>query len=366
MAEKKAVLITSPKMRYVQGDVFTPSTEDMQGNRMTVKNGPNAGQETQAFIVVGAIPKSDPAAVPYILQLCEIAKTEKPTLWPSLKQPPAGFPPQYVQTIAQLFGCAHPQYALKVQDGDGYDGNGQPNWTKEGHAGHWIVKFSQPSAIRVYEAGKYQDMERVDIDKAKHSLLKRGYYIRVGAMVSGNGNDQRPGLYLNPSMVEIVHAGEEITSGPDAAAAFGGPTITTSYTVNPPAPSAPAPAGGLVPVPGAAYTIEALRGAGWSDDQIVNGGHATRAPAAPLPAPTPVTPPPVPTPAVPTPAPAVPVPATPSPTSPPPAPYDGFIPGAPAAPARTMLPAANGFTYEQLIATGWTDAQLIAQGMMAP
>jgi len=30
-----------------------------------------------------------------------------------------------------------------------------------------------------------------------------------------------------------------------------------------------------------------------------------------------------------------------------------------------MLPAANGATYEQMIAAGWTDAMLIQHGMMA-
>jgi len=38
----------------------------------------------------------------------------------------------------------------------------------------------------------------------------------------------------------------------------------------------------------------------------------------------------------------------------------------PAAPVRTMLPAANGATYEAMIAAGWTDAMLVQHGMMAP
>lgn len=31
-----------------------------------------------------------------------------------------------------------------------------------------------------------------------------------------------------------------------------------------------------------------------------------------------------------------------------------------------MLPAANGATYEQMIAAGWTDELLLAHGMMQP
>ena len=40
------------------------------------------------------------------------------------------------------------------------------------------------------------------------------------------------------------------------------------------------------------------------------------------------------------------------------------LPGAPAAPAYTMTPAAGGFTREQYHAQGWSDADLIAKGMM--
>lgn len=40
-------------------------------------------------------------------------------------------------------------------------------------------------------------------------------------------------------------------------------------------------------------------------------------------------------------------------------------PAVPAAPQRRMLPPANGATYEQMVANGWTDALLIQHGMMA-
>lgn len=41
-------------------------------------------------------------------------------------------------------------------------------------------------------------------------------------------------------------------------------------------------------------------------------------------------------------------------------------PAVPAAPVRRMTPLAQGATYEQMIGAGWTDAQLIQQGMMLP
>lgn len=49
----------------------------------------------------------------------------------------------------------------------------------------------------------------------------------------------------------------------------------------------------------------------------------------------------------------------PGPTPPPPTPAAPVPPGGP-----IMLPAANGVPYADFIAKGWTDAQLIAQGMM--
>jgi hypothetical protein len=387
-------------MRLVQGDAFNPSTTDMQGNPMTVKTGPNAGQPTQAFILTCAIAKNDPEAIPYLMKLAAIAAKAKPANWPQgVKAPPANFPPSLVQDVAKLFGCIHPQFALKVQDGDGYDGNSKPNSGKQGHAGHWIIKFSQPSAPEVYEAGKIGGAPnfRVDMDKARHSLLKTGYYVRVGAQVSDNENEQRPGLYLNPKFVVIEHAGEEIRSGPSASDVMGGA-----------AASGPTPSTGtLTMLNGADYA--AYKAAGWSDDQMIAAGHATRAAAPPPPpvaavAPPPppvasgptmtalaggmtrdqfiaagwtdealiaggymtasvVAPPVPPSPAAPPPPPSVPIPsvstgapATPSPSSPPPPPYSAF----------RMLPAAQNATYDQLKAGGWTDEQMIQHGMMAP
>jgi hypothetical protein len=66
--------------------------------------------------------------------------------------------------------------------------------------------------------------------------------------------------------------------------------------------------------------------------------------------------------------------AAPAPTMPPPTaaapvqPHPGFVTGAamapPPAPVHQMTPLANGATYEQMIAAGWTDALLVQHGMM--
>jgi len=55
---------------------------------------------------------------------------------------------------------------------------------------------------------------------------------------------------------------------------------------------------------------------------------------------------------------AAPVPAAPVPAAP--------VPAAPVPAARQMTPAAQGATYESMIAAGWTDEMLITNGMMLP
>lgn len=358
--------LVSPELRLVSGDPFNPQKLDKMGNQKTVKNGPNAGQPTQDYPLSGAIAKTDPAAMPFLMSIMQVAASAKPAFFPNGVQTPApNAGPMEADDVAKAFGCNR-KYWCKIQDGDGFDGDGKPNNVKEGHAGHWIIKLSQPSAPKVYEAGKYAEMERVDIDPGKHSLFKRGYYFRVNIAAQDSGIDAQPGMFLNPQMIEITRAGTEITSGPDAFSVFGGAPAPAAAA--PPAPSAPAPAApaGLVATGKDGQTIEGLRAAGWSDDQMVAGGYATR----PLPA-TPPAAPPAPTPPA---APPAPTAATPSPSNV--QPYGGYMQtgGAPTPPADTggapagfkMLPAAQGATYQMMLANGWNDDLLKSNGMMGP
>jgi hypothetical protein len=248
---------TGPEGRFVQGDAFEAQTKDQQGAPLTVKTGPNAGQPTKRWFMAIAYPKSDPHTLPYLQKLAEIARAA----WPAhFQQFNPGLPP--------MFGCTHPKMSLKIMDGDGMDDNGKPNNAKPGFAGHFIVKYSTSiQAPAVFHAGKYDPAEQV-FDPRE---LPRGFYVRVFASAEGNANDQRPGIYVNLSKVEIRRPGEIIVSGPSAEDAFGGngQTITTSYSHVPPTPPAPpapgAAAGGLVATGKDGYTIAQLQGAGWTD-----------------------------------------------------------------------------------------------------
>lgn len=122
--------------------------------------------------------------------------------------------------------------------------------------------------------------------------------------------------------------------------------------VTPPAPGGvtpPAPGGAVVHtmLPAAAGgTYEAMIAGGWTDETLVaNGMMAASATVAPIPN-------------VPVATAMAPATSTVTPTSAPVA--------APPPPAANpvLLPPANGQTYEQLIAAGWTDGLLRTNGMM--
>lgn len=354
-----AQFFTSPIGRFVQGDAFEAQTKDAQGNPLTVKTGPNAGQPTKRWFMAVAFAKNDPMTLPYLQKLAEIARAA----WPQYFN-------AYAPNNPPLFGCSHPRFAIKIMDGDGVDDNGKSNAAKPGFAGHWIVKYSSSfQAPEVYNVGQYDPMQRVTDARA----LQRGYRVRMFTSAETNDNDQRPGIYVNPGKVEISAIDEVIQTGPTAEDAFGS---GGGATATPPAPAAPAPAApaGLVATGKDGQTIEGLRAAGWTDDQMVAAGYATRPPSAA----TPPAAPPAPTPPA---APPAPTAATPSPSNPP-QPYGGYMqggnpptpPAAPAAPQDTggapagfrMLPAAQGATYQMMLAKGWTDDTMKANGMMGP
>ena len=333
---------TTPVMRMVQGSVDEPQTKDQQGNLRVVKTGPNAGQPNPQYFVAGAIAKNDPAWPAMWAALVNQAVQDFPNYFPQGAAPviAAGGPqtgPGGVLVMATQGVIAHPQFSFKVMDGDGVDSNGKSNASKEGFAGHWVVRFASSYPPRCFHAGRYGAHEQIQ----EKNAIKRGYFIRVSGSVEGNGNAQRPGLYVNLDMVELSAYGAEIVSGPDAADAFGSApaALPAGATAAPqtPAAAAPAPvtqAPPVAPTPAAAAPVQPYTGFMGNAAQPAASPSPTPAPSAAVatPSPTNVTPPP-----------------------PPPAPVAGPV----------MLPAAGGATYEQMIQAGWTDETLRAHGMMA-
>lgn len=215
----------TPVARLVQGHPMEKQTKDMQGAALTVKTGPNAGQPTQRYFVGVAIPKTDPGW---------------PAFWSLVHQAArAGFP-----TLFDANGnCLARDFAFKVADGDRntVDRPGdRPNNQKEGFPGHWVLKCSSSFPPKVFYAGRYQPHEQIQ----DPNVIKRGYYVRVAGTIEANGNQQKPGVYVNLSMVELVALGQEIVSGPDAAAVFGGAPAAAL-----PPGATPLPAGGMPAAP---------------------------------------------------------------------------------------------------------------------
>lgn len=179
-------------------------------------------------------------------------------------------------------------FAWKIVDGDSTELN--KNMTrpcdKEGYKGHWVLNCQTSLAVKCYHTGKYGPADQIQNPKE----IKTGDYCRVLVRIVGNGQapPNTPGLYFNPFGFELVRAGAEIVSGPDAGALFG----SSAPAVLPPGAQVdPAVAGPVVPpaapnmgflnppppepvreplyaYQGATYTRSQLLGFGWNQAQI--------------------------------------------------------------------------------------------------
>ena len=241
MTQQQVTQILTPVGRLVQGDCFEGQTKDAEGNPLVIKNGPNAGQPRVDYFMAIAIPKTDPE----YNDLWAIIHNEARTSFPSL--------------FDASGNCISPKFAFKVVDGDSQVPNtkGVKPCEREGFPGHWVLNFSGGYAPKCYiqENGAYKQV-------TDPSMIKKGYYIRIAGTVKGNGSQQQPGIFLNHSMVELVGYGEEIVTGPNADAVFGG------------APAAQLPAG-------ASATPLAPASAPATPTAIPQPGQAPAAPAAP-------------------------------------------------------------------------------------
>lgn len=329
----------TPVGRLVQGSVFDANTTDNKGQPLIVKTGPNKGQPTQNHFMAVAFPKTQAA---WFL--------EPDPFWMMIyNEGRQGYPQHF---NPQTGACNHPRFAFKVMDGDGVDNDGKPNNTKEGFAGHWIVKFSTTICPKGVFNGKYLNPQ----DAAEKNAIKRGHFVRVMGSMRPNIGSEVPGIYLNQSGVEWIAYGPEIISGPDALAAFAAAPkpqqLPPGATMTPPAGAA-MPAMGAVPggvPPGVAPQAVPMQPA------AVPGGPV----AVPMQ-------PGMPAPGTPNHAfvqNAIGVPGAPGAVPPMPSAAPAMPPAAPAAPQFQMTAKAGGFTREQYNAQGWTDDKLVADGIM--
>jgi hypothetical protein len=311
---------TSPVGRFVQGSLFELQTKDSTGAPLVTKTGPNAGQPASRSFFAVAWAKNDPLFMPFYQQMQAEAR--------------AAFP-QYFDAAGN---CTHPNFAWKLMDGDGTDQNGKKNSEKEGFAGHWVIKFGGSYLPRVFYMGRARPEDQIK----DPNLAPRGYYIRVIGNMKGNAPSNKPGLYMNPDIVEVCGTGEIIVSGPDAA----------ELLAQAPAVTLPAGAGALPGLPAAGAPAVSLPGL---PPAVAAPGSAGVLPAAALPGV-----------------------ALPGATLPPVTAAPAALPSLPVLPNHAAVAAvlatpvyqlsaaavAAGYTKESLNAQGHTDDVLVANGYM--
>lgn len=220
-----------------------------------------------------------------------------------------------------------------------------PPQVMDGFAGNWVMSFrnadevgtAQPSAV----AGVNENIEP--------SEVYGGCWVKCQVEMAAYKSAH--GFVLSGKLLNVLKAYDDSPLGggktiaQSADSAFDGMVIEgTNIQAGKGVVSAGA-AGAfnqkpeLVAKAGSAHTIESLRAAGWTDNAMVEAGHAEWVQPTPPPAPqTPATPTPPPTPAPQTPA-------------------------APPAPAAGLtMTATSPNTYDELKAAGWTDDAMVNAG----
>lgn len=220
---------TTPVGRIVQGNVWTGKGTNRDGQPLLYKKGAMAGQPRTEYFFAIAIRKDDPGLAAFEA----IIKQQAHEYFPHL--------------VAADGSCAYDQFSWKIKDGDctKLDLQGRCNKDRDGFAGCKVFAFSGSNAPGIYERNSNNQV----IPLQDESKLKRGYYVQVFGSTKGNDNSERPGMYLNHSMVMLVAPGEEIVNGPDAAAAFGAAPAPLPPGVSmTPAPVVPTQAAPQAPV----------------------------------------------------------------------------------------------------------------------
>ena len=278
--------LMTPVGRIVQGSVALQHQKDIDTNQP--KFNADGSPEMGVFLAL-AFPKVLPNGQPntefdnYHAQLRQVAAAAWPQFFP---QGAAGT-------------CINPKFSFKVQDGDGFDSNGKTVADKPGFKGHWIVRMYTSYPFGCYNEGKFHAHE---VMQKPEDVIKRGYWVRVLTEVKSNGatGTQVPGVSIYPKLLSFVQRGEEIVSGPDAAAAFGAapvgyvPAAPAGSPIPGPAAQLPTPPAVVAPqvptvpqVPAqpqytatatvpAGLTLDIMRQQGWTDDLLVQHGYAIK------------------------------------------------------------------------------------------
>ncbi len=203
--------LTTPVGRLVGGSPYQGDTKDFDGNPLP------DGRVSYTLMI--AIPKGS-----------EQAWTQ--TEWGAAiyNQAVADFDDQTVQ---------RPDFAWKIIDGD----SGVPNKRnkipnqREGFPGHWVMTFRTD-----FKVGIFSMLSGQLIEVLEDAAVQKGYFVQIQGKVKGNGNQNNPGVYLNPSNLCLIAYGDVIKgeSQQDAnSAGFGGGALPPGASTAPPAGMVP-------------------------------------------------------------------------------------------------------------------------------
>lgn len=231
--DPQSPLFVTPVGRLIGGSVWDVNTKDWEGNPLTHKKGPNAGQPRSEYAFTLAIPKTD-ASFNLLYQKMVIEAKR-------------GFPNYFDANYNYIGPDAPDGFSWKYIDGDSTRMNkkGKIPCQQPHYPGHWIFFFKGDSSIPPF-----------CIDQQANPLtdknsIKRGYWIRVMGSLKQNGVTGNPGLYINYKTVQLCGYGDEIVTGPDPkeqAAAAGSFVLPAGASATPLAPSTVPSAPGTAPV----------------------------------------------------------------------------------------------------------------------
>lgn len=230
--QSTTVRVHYPPSRYVSGDIYevNQKTDQQKQPRFYAPGHKRAGEPMMECFFGIAVPKApnQTAAALAAMGLPGFKQgwAIKPQGW---DQQYPGVPywgeviwleahksfPKLVNPQSQRIELA--TFAWKIDDGDDTTPKGDsqiPNCQREGHPGHWIVYLKSGGLPKVYD-----DSARPLLDKG---TVKRGWWVEVSGTVSGNGQVQKPGVYLNHDMVCYRAPDKEITFGPNPTQVFRG------------------------------------------------------------------------------------------------------------------------------------------------
>lgn len=193
--------------RLVWGNPFT--ARDVKDGQGKVVNGQD-GKPLQEYSFGLSIPKSECAAI---------------------------FAVMGAEAAAACPGGIPANFAWKYKDGDTNDANGKPYSAREGYAMCAVFSFNTRFPVPVFQR---QGSGLVQLTQG----VKTGDFVRVAVTIDGHGAKpgvmgSKAGLYLNPTMVELVGYGEAILRGADPDDVFATPAALPAGASATPVASGP-------------------------------------------------------------------------------------------------------------------------------